>query len=127
MLQNDLLFIVVSIIAVTVIVLTIVALWRRDMSNQKVGYSVDEIRMKFYPELECDRFAEAWPEFCKLVGTRNAYEYLDNKTPIFEKYFPISDLYYENLETFLVRDDGDISELKVQQLFHLFYLRRSNE
>ncbi len=127
MLQYEVLVFVISIIVFTVTIFTIVALWRRRSSSKNVGFSVDEIRVKFFPELERYRFARAWPEFCKLVGTRNAYDYLDQKTQVFEKYFPISDLYYENLETFLTRDDGDISELTVKHLFHLFYMRRPHE
>ena len=64
MLQYKVLVFVILIVAAAVTTFTIVALWRRRRSNQKVGYSVDEIRMKFFSELECDKFAQAWPEFC---------------------------------------------------------------
>lgn len=123
MLQYKVLIFVVVTVLIILTMLAVIAFIRRYKSNQNVKYSVDDIWIKFFSDY--DQFSKSWPEFCKLVGTRNAYEYLNDKTPVFEKFFPITDLYYENLEEFLTHDDGDISELTVKNLFDLFYMRLS--
>lgn len=124
MLQYKILTFVVVMVLIILSALAILALIRRYRSNQNVKYSVDEVWSKFFSDYEHDKFSKSWPEFCKLVGTRNAYEYLDDRTPVFEEFFSITDLYYENLEEFLTHDDGDISELTVKKLFDLFYMRQ---
>lgn len=129
MLQYKILFIVTICTFAFLIALSIRAyVIQRNLSRKKKDlFPLEFIHAQFFPYTEKKRFEEYWPAFCKLVGSNYAYNYLDSFVPVMEIFFPFSDIYYENLETFLTINDGNIRNITIKELFDKYYQRRNKK
>ncbi len=123
--QYEILAVGFAIILFFVLGLNLIASLKRRKSESSANFSVEDIRRRFFPCAEINKFEIYWPQFCQIVGSRGAYKYLDYKVPVMEKFFPFSDIYYENLEEFLTVDDGDIRNMTIRELFEIYYQRQN--
>ncbi len=112
---------IIAFSALIIVALNFIAFRHRRNSRAKGVLSISKISNEFFPDIAQEEFSSTWPKFCDVAGTPMAYQHLDEKITILEKYHPLSDFLYDNIEEFISDTNVDIAELSVRELFYRFH------